>query len=146
MASREHVEQQERALLQAAEDLLRSHGYTIVTADPQLFPRRRPSLAALKDGRLLVGIVATFPQPGAFCNPDQQQRLREELDILIEENRPDRDPRVSYVQAVAFVQTPNDVRAALPPDDVKWVVVQTPSELPAEFDRLVVPLGVPGAD
>ena len=141
MAAHQQIDRQVRALVHVAEDLLTSHGFRIVTDDPEIFPYVRPGLAALQDGRLLVFAVAVFPRTGQFFEPSELIHLREELESIVRENRPERNPRVQHVETVALVQTPDDVRAAAPVGDIKWVVVRSPEELPEEFDRLVFGLG-----
>ena len=144
MAEQENVDRKLRELVRVSEDLLKSHGYQIVTDDPKLFPNRRPGVAALKDGRLLVGSVAVFPRTGQLFDPAEINRVRDELETVARENRPDRDPRVQHLEAIAVVQTPDDVRAAVPSGDIQWAVVQEPDELPEEFDRVVFRMGIPG--
>lgn len=144
MAEQEQVERERRELTRVSEDLLKSRGYQIVTDDQKLFPYRRPALAAMKDGRLFIGALAVFPRTGQFFDPAELNRVRDELDSIARDNRPDRDPRVQHLETIAIIQTPDDVRAAAPPGDIQWAVVQGPDELPEEFDRVVFRMGIPG--
>ena len=144
MAHHQKTDEQVRALVRASEDLFREHGFDIVTDDQHLFPSLRPGLAARKDGRLIVCAVEVLPRVGQIVSPSEIDHIRNDVEAFIQENRPDRDPRIHQIEAAAIIQTPNDVRVGALPGDILWVAVQNPSELPAEFDRNVFSYGVLG--
>lgn len=125
-----------RRVKQVAENYLRANGYEIVTEDKKLFPYVEPSLAALKQGRLLVFAITEFPSADQFLRPEEMIHIRDDLDEYISANTPESDERVKRVDRVALVMCPGDIIVASPIGDIKWLVFKTEDEVPDQLDRL----------
>lgn len=126
-----------KQLADTAASILTANGFQIVTHDEKLFPNIRPDLAALKGGLLLIFAVKTFAGMGEFLNPKGMNEIREELDRAVTENKPAHDPRVSRVQQVALVMTPEDVVVRSEAGDIQWLVVSDYDQLPEQMDRVL---------
>jgi len=132
------LDEQTQRLVEIARNMAVAHGWEIVTEDKNLFPYVEPALAALKNGSLIVFAAKVFPRPGQFLTPTELIHIRDDLNEFVEKNTPESDPRVSRIEKVAIVMTPEDVRAAAPVGDIVWIVVQTEDELPDALDQVLL--------
>ena len=107
--------------------LLKGHGFEMVTEDKKLFPYFTPSLAALKDGRLLVFSISVFPSKGEF-----QKEADYILDVFknaIGRNTPESNSRVHDVERVAVVMAPESIEGKTPSGDIHWIGIESTNEL-----------------
>ena len=125
-----------RRLKRIAEDYLVANGYQVVTEDKKIFPYVEPALAALRDGRLLVFSIKEFPSASQFLRPEELIHIRDDLKEFVEANTPDSDARVSRVETVALVMTPEEITVAAPVGDIKWLMVKQEDEVPDALDKL----------
>ena len=125
--------------LGVAARMLEAYGFEIVTEDRRLFPQFEPSLAVLKDRRLLVFAASAYSSADLFLRPEELNEIREDLESLIAANQPSKDDRVREVEKIALVVTPGEITMASAEGDIKWLVVETADEVPEEMDRLFSP-------
>mgnify|MGYP005847102681 FL=1 len=130
------TDEQTRRLVQIATSMAQAHGWEVVTEDKRLFPHVEPALATLKNGTLVVFAVKVFPRPGQFLRPEELIHIRDDLAEFVDVNTPESDSRVSRIEKVAIVMTPEDVKAAAPIGDIVWIVVQDEGELPEALDQV----------
>lgn len=114
-------------------ELLKGHGFEIVTEDKRLFPYFTPGLAALKDGRLLVFNISVFPVPGEL--QQEIQTLLNYFQEAVDTNTPESDPRVSIIEKVAVVLAPETIEDKAPAGDIHWIGIGSPGELSEKLRR-----------
>ncbi|MGI5836317.1 MAG: hypothetical protein ACOX87_07470 [Chloroflexota bacterium] len=114
-----------------ASQLLKSHGFEIVTEDKKLFPYFTPGLAAMKSGRLLVFNISAFPIQGVF--QEEISTIQSYFQEAVETNTPESDPRVAFIEKVAVVLAPESIEGQAPSGDIHWIGIGSPSQL---ADRL----------
>ena len=132
------VDKTVQMLVDNTAELLKGHGFEIVTEDKQLFPYFTPGLAALKDGRLLVFGIWVFPLPGEF----QQEipAIQDYFNGAVEQNTPESDPRVAFIEKVAVVLAPETIKDKAPAGDIHWIGIGAPGELSEKLYRELEPL------
>jgi len=113
--------------------LLEAHGFQIVTEDKALFPYFIPSVAALKSGRLLVFNVSVFPMPGEF--EQEVESIQQYFADAVDQNTPESDPRVQFIEKVAVVLAPERIEDKAPAGDIHWIGLGSPSELTEKVRR-----------
>ncbi len=109
------------------DELLKGHGYQTVTEDKQLFPYFTPAVAALQSGRLLVFGLWVFPSVGEF--QPEIEAIQDYFRNAVEQNTPETDPRVQFVEKVALVMAPETIEDKAPAGDIHWIGLGNPSEL-----------------
>ncbi|MGE5619782.1 MAG: hypothetical protein ACM3US_11045 [Sphingomonadaceae bacterium] len=112
-------------------ELLKGHGFDIVTEDKILFPYFMPGLAALRSGRLLVFGVFVFPKEGEFL--EEIEAIQSYFNDAVEQNTPESDPRVQIIEKVALVMAPETIEDKVPAGDIHWIGIGSLAEL---TDRL----------
>ncbi len=114
-------------------ELVKGHGFQIVTEDKALFPYFTPALAALKAGRLLVFGFFVYPRPGEFV--DEIDPIRNYFQEAVENNTPESDPRVQIIEKVAIVLAPETIEDKAPAGDIHWIGLGSPTELAEKLRR-----------
>lgn len=109
-------------------ELLKGHGFQIVTEDKTLFPYFTPGLAALQSGRLLVFGIFVFPKEGEFLQ--EVETIQSYFNDAVEQNTPESDPRVQFIEKVAVVMAPESIEEQAPAGDIHWIGIGSPGELP----------------
>ncbi len=127
------VDKTVQMLVENSAQLLRGHGYEIVTEDKRLFPYFTPGLAALKAGRLLVFNISVFPVQGEF--EQEATNLLNYFQEAVETNTPDSDPRVAFIEKVALVLAPESIEEKAPAGEIHWIGIGSPSDLADRFRR-----------
>lgn len=114
-------------------ELLKGHGFQIVTEDKALFPYFTPGVAAINSGRLLVFGLRVFPGVGEF----QQEvgSIQSYFRDAVETNTPESDPRVQFIEKVALVLAPETIEDIAPAGDIHWIGLGNPSELAEKVRR-----------
>ena len=120
-------------LVDNAAELLKAHGYEIVTEDKQLFPYFTPGLAAIKSGRLLVFNISVFPIKGLF--EEELPTIIDYFKDAVDTNTPESDSRVAFIEKVALVLAPETIEDKAPAGDIHWIGIQSPSELAEKLRR-----------
>lgn len=133
MSQHTQIDKIVQMLVDNSTELLKGHGFQIVTEDKKLFPYFTPGLAALKAGRLLVFNIAVLPMPGNFTQeiPNLQAYFQDAVDT----NTPESDPRVEYLEKVAVVLAPETIEDKAPSGDIHWIGLGSPSELADKLRR-----------
>ncbi len=112
---------------------LNAHGFQIVTEDKALFPYLTPALAALNAGRLLVFGLWVFPKVGEF--QPEIGAIQSYFRDAVENNTPESDPRVQFIEKVALVLAPESIEDMAPAGDIHWIGLGNPSELSEKVRR-----------
>lgn len=120
-------------LVDNSTELLKGHGFQIVTEDKKLFPYFTPSLAVLKAGRLLVFNISVFPQHGEF--EQEISTVQAYFQDAVDTNTPESDPRVEYLEKIAVVMAPETIEDKAPSGDIHWIGLGSPSELADKLRR-----------
>lgn len=120
-------------LVDNATQLLKGHTFEIVTEDKRLFPHYTPGLAAIKNGRLLVFSIWVFPVKGQFQK--ELGTIQSDMQQAVEENTPESDPRVQFIEKVAVVLAPETIEDRAPAGDIHWIELGAPAELADKLRR-----------
>lgn len=118
-------------LIDNTSQLLKGHGFDIVTEDKKLFPYFTPGLAAMKSGRLLVFNISVFPVQGEF--QEEIPTIQTYFQEAVETNTPESDPRVAFIEKVAVILAPETIEDKAPAGDIHWIGIGSPSELPGKL-------------
>jgi hypothetical protein len=114
-------------------ELLESHGFQNVTEDKALFPYFTPALAGINSGRLLVFGLFVFPKVGEF--EKEIKEIQQYFTDAVEQNTPESDPRVQFIEKVALVLAPETIEDKAPAGDIHWIGLGSPSELAEKVRR-----------